>query len=175
MKNSIALIGFMGTGKTVVGKLLAEKFGKGFIELDMEIEKTAGKSIPDIFRDDGEIHFRDLEIEAVKQIAGKKNVVIACGGGIVLNMVNIFRLKQECVIVCLTAAPEVILQRVSGDKDNRPLLASADRKNKIKELLEFRLPFYDRAADITIDTSGNDAPGVVQKIINALSEYESHD
>ena len=167
MKSSIALIGFMGTGKTVVGKMLAEKLHKEFIELDAEIEKKAGKSIPDIFREGGEIRFRELEIEVTGEITGKKNAVIACGGGIVLNTINIFRLKQECVIVCLTASPEVILKRISGDKNNRPLLTVADRKKQIKELLDFRRPFYERAAEITIDTSGIDAPGVVKKIIEA--------
>ena len=81
MKNSIALIGFMGTGKTAVGQALAEKLGKEFIETDALIEKKAGKSIPEIFRQDGEIVFRELEIAVIKAIAGKENVVIAGGGG----------------------------------------------------------------------------------------------
>lgn len=175
MKTSIALIGFMGTGKTVVGKLLAKKLGKDFIELDAEITKKAGKSIPDIFRADGEIHFRELEIAVTKKNAVKKNTVIACGGGIVLNTINIFRLKQECVIVCLTASPEAILERTSGAKGGRPLLNVPDREKQIREMLEYRQPFYERAADITIDTSKTDIPGVVQKITEALSDYESHD
>src|SRR4030042_154772 len=128
MKTSIALIGFMGTGKTATGKALARELGKDFIELDAVIEKKAGKSIPDLFREDGEICFRELEIEVTKETAAKKNAVIACGGGIVLNTINIFRLKQECVIVCLTASPEVILKRTSGDKGGRPLLAVAARR-----------------------------------------------
>ncbi len=175
MKTGIALIGFMGTGKTVVGKMLAARLGKEFIELDAEIVKKAGKEIPAIFRDDGEIRFRELEIEVVKETASRKNAVIACGGGVVLNTINVFRLRQECVIVCLTAPPEEILKRTSGDKGGRPLLAVADRAKQIKELLEYRRPFYERAAEITIDTSGIDALGVVQKILNALSTYESHD
>ena len=155
--------------------MLAEKLGRRFIELDEEIAGKAGKSIPDIFRQDGEIRFRELEIEAVKKIAGKKNAVIACGGGAVLNSINVFRLKQECVIVCLTAPPEVIIQRTSADKDGRPLLSGTDREERVKELLEYRRPFYQRAADITVDTSGADVPGVVGKIIGALNGYESHD
>jgi shikimate kinase len=174
MKTSIALIGFMGTGKTVVGERLANKLGKKFIELDAEIVKKAGKPIPEIFRDEGEIRFRELEIEATKEIVARKNTVIACGGGIVLNMINIFRLKQECVIVCLEASPAEILKRTSGDKDGRPLLSVTDREKQIKELLEYRQPFYERAAEITIDTSGSDAPGVVEKVKNALSIYENH-
>src|SRR4030042_4587447 len=102
MKTSIALIGFMGTGKTAVGKLLAEKLGKEFIELDALIEKQAGMSIPEIFRKNGEIAFRELEIDITRRIAGRKNAVIACGGGIILNKINIDRLGQEGVFVCLT-------------------------------------------------------------------------
>ena len=91
MKTNIALIGYMGTGKTVVGQLTAEKLGMKFIELDWLIEKKTGKPIPEIFRDDGEITFREIEIEVTKQIAGEKYCVIACGGGIVLNKMNIDR------------------------------------------------------------------------------------
>src|SRR3972149_1337910 len=127
MKTSVALIGFMGTGKTAVGRLLAQKLGREFIELDALVEKRAGKSIPEIFRQDGEIRFRELEIEAVKEVARRKNAVIACGGGIVLNAINIDRLRQECIIVCLTASPSVVLKRTSADKDGRPLLAVSDR------------------------------------------------
>src|SRR4030042_99996 len=144
MKTSIALIGFMGTGKTVVGKVLARKLDKKFIELDALIEKKAGKSIPEIFRQDGEIRFRDLEIEAVRDIATKKDVVIACGGGSILNTIKFESLKKESVIICLSASPSVILKRTSRDMDGRPLLNVADREQQIKKLLEFRRPFYNR-------------------------------
>jgi shikimate kinase len=173
MKTSVALIGFMGTGKSVVGRLLAAELGKTFVELDAEIEKTAGKTIADIFKEDGEPRFRELEAQAAAGCTGRKNVVIACGGGIILNNKNIFNLKQECVIVCLSAALPDILRRTVGDK--RPLLNVDDRENKIKELLNSRWPLYEKAADITIDTTGIDAPGVVKKIREALSNYEGHD
>ena len=175
MKTSIALIGFMGAGKTAVGRVLARKLNKEFIELDAIIEKKAGKSIPEIFRQDGEIRFRELEIEATKAIAGKRNAVIACGGGIVLNTINVFRLKKEYVIVCLTASPTIILKRTSGDKDGRPLLAVTDREREIKELLKFRQPFYERSAEITINTSRMSAAAVAGKIIKMLKDYESND
>ena len=174
MKTSIALIGFMGTGKTVVGKLLAEKLGKEFIELDALIEKKAGKSIPEIFRQDGEIRFRELEIEVTREVADKENAVIACGGGIVLNKINIDRLKRTCAIVCLTASPAVILKRTSGDKDGRPLLAVTERVQQIKELMKFRRPFYERSAEITVNTSRMNADSVAGKIIEILRENESY-
>ena len=173
MKTSIALVGFMGAGKTVVGRLLAEKLGKEFIELDALIEKKAGKSIPAIFQQDGEIRFRELEIEAAAGVADKKNVVIACGGGLVLNKISIDRLQRESVVVYLTASPAVILKRTSGD-DDRPLLAVKDRAGQIKELLGFRRPFYERAADITVNTSRMSVGSVVRKIMEKVCENESY-
>ena len=173
MKSSIALIGFMGTGKTAVGKVLAEKLGKEFIELDAVLEQKAGKTIPAIFREDGEIAFRELEIEVTREVATKKNTVIACGGGVVLNKINIDRLKQEGSIVYLTAMPKVILKRTSADTNERPLLKTAAKASRIRELLRFRQPFYERAADIKIDTSALDINSVAEQIIKKVNEDES--
>ncbi len=172
MKSSIALIGFMGTGKTAAGKALAERLGKEFIELDALLELKAGKTIPEIFQQDGEIAFRELEIGVTKEVSQRKNAVIACGGGVVLNKINIDRLKEECLIVYLTASPRVILKRTSGD-ENRPLLKTTERALRIRELLKFRKPFYERAADITINTSKLDITSVVEQIINKLKEGET--
>ncbi len=174
MKNNIALIGFMGTGKTAVGSLLAEKLGKQFIELDELIEKKAGKTIPGIFEQDGETIFRELEIEATRDAAEKENTVIACGGGVVLNQINIDRLGRNSVIVYLTASPEAILERTSSDEDERPLLVAEDKASKVVKLLKFRQPFYERAADITVDTSGLDVAEVAGQIIKKLSGHESN-
>jgi shikimate kinase len=174
MKTSVALIGFMGTGKTAVGRLLAEKLGKEYLELDDIIEKKAGKSIPEIFRQEGEIRFRELEIEATREIAKKKGAVIACGGGIILNTINIDRLRKECIIVCLTASPAVVLKRTSGNTDERPLLAVADRARQVRELMKFRRPFYERSADIKINTSRIKVATAVERIIARLKENESY-
>jgi len=172
MKSSIALIGFMGTGKTAVGKALAERLGKEFIELDALIEKKAGKPIPEIFAQDGEIAFRELEIAAIREVAGRKNVVVACGGGIVLNRINIDRLKQECVIVYLTATPGVIWKRVSRGAGGRPLLDVDNPRLRIQEMLKFRRPLYEHAADITVDTSKLTVDSVVGEILSKLSEIK---
>jgi shikimate kinase len=174
MKTSIALIGFMGTGKTAVGRVLAARLGKEFIELDAVIEKKAGKTIPEIFQQDGEIAFRELEIEAAKEAAEKKNAVIACGGGLVLNKINIDRLREGCTIICLTASLGVILKRTSDDRNGRPLLAVTDRIAQIKELLRFRQPFYDRAADIKINTSKLNTDSVVELIVAKLKEHAGY-
>lgn len=154
--------------------MLAAKLGKEFIELDALIEKRAGKSIAEIFRQDGETAFRELEIEATKGVAGGKNAVIACGGGIVLNKINIDRLRQGCVIVYLTASPSAILKRTSANKNGRPLLAVEDRLRQIKELLKFRQPYYERSADITVNTSRLKTETVVGRVIEKLREYESN-
>ena len=172
MRTSVALIGFMGTGKTAAGKALADRLGKAFIEMDALIEQRAGKTIPRIFQQDGEIAFRQLEIEVTKEIATRKNTVIACGGGVVLNKINIDRLSQECVIVYLTASPGVILRRTSTDKNNRPLLSTPDRAGQIRQLIKFRNPFYERSAGIKIDTSKLDIAAVVEQIINGLKQDE---
>ena len=123
MKTNVALIGFMGVGKTAVGKALAEKLNKKFVEMDALIEQKAGKPIPDVFQQDGEIAFRELEIEVAKEVSGKKNTVIACGGGVVLNKINIDRLRRECVIIYLAASPRTILKRTSSDEDKTPRVA----------------------------------------------------
>ena len=89
MKTNIALVGFMGVGKTAVGEALAKKLDRKFVELDLLIEQRAGKPIPEIFQQDGEVAFRELEIEVTKEVSRDKNLVIACGGGLVLNKINI--------------------------------------------------------------------------------------
>ena len=188
MKANIALIGFMGAGKTAVGKVLAKRLGKEFVELDLLIEQRTGKSIPEVFQQDGEVAFRELEIEVTREVSRGKNLVIACGGGIVLNGINIDRLKNESIIVYLVASPRVLLRRISGSGEKRPLLKTSNRggdeprhydldarsplDRSIQELLRFRKPFYDRAADIRIDTSKLDIDSVVERIIVELKANE---
>ncbi len=172
MKTSIALIGFMGTGKSVVGKALAKKLGKELIVLDDIIAARAGKTIPEIFHQYGEARFREFEIDVVRKVATKKNAVIDCGGGVVLNSVNIDRLKKESVIICLTASLPVILKRTPGD--TRPLLPAKGRTQFVKDKLASRQPLYREAADITVNTSRLNVNGVVDKILKLLKKYESH-
>ncbi len=173
MKTNIALIGFMGVGKTAVGQLLAKKLKRKFIELDSLIEQKAGKSIPDIFQQDGEIAFRELEIEVTKEVAERENAVISCGGGLVLNKINIDRLRESSRIVYLTVSPRVVLKRVSMQEGQRPLLEVDNPTLTIRELLKFRKPFYERAADIIVNTSKMDINAVAEQIIESLKEDES--
>ena len=173
MKTSIALIGFMGTGKSEVGKALADKTGRDFLEMDTLIVQKAGKTIPEIFKQDGEIHFRELEIEVAREVSRKKNVVATCGGGMVVNAISVDRLREDFVIICLTASPEVILKRTTADGDTRPMLWSDDRVLRIRELLKFRQPFYDRAADFKMSSSKLSANTIADKIIKRLKKNES--
>jgi len=172
MKSNVALIGFMGTGKTVVGKALAKKLNLKFVELDSLIEQKAGKTIPEIFQQDGEIAFRQLEIEITKEVSQGENTVIACGGGIVLNQINIDRLRQKSRIIYLTASPAVILKRVLNDEWERPLLKVANPAPTIQELLRFRKPFYERAADIKINTSKLSVDAASEQIIEKMKRDE---
>ncbi|MBL7165267.1 MAG: shikimate kinase [Dehalococcoidales bacterium] len=172
MKRNIALTGFMGSGKSAVGKVLAGRLGRRFVELDDVIEEIAGKSIPDIFRQDGEITFRELEIEATRRVSKGTDLVIACGGGIVLNMINIDRLRETSRIVYLTASPGVILRRTRADDNERPLLDVPAPAERIRELLRFRRPFYERAADLRISTSRLSTGFVAERIISQLKEDE---
>jgi shikimate kinase len=172
MKTNVALIGFMGTGKTAVGKSLAQKLNLEPVEMDDLIEQKAGKSIPDIFAQDGEIAFRELEIAVTKEIAAGQNQVIACGGGVVLNQINIDRLRQQSRIIYLTASPEAILERTAAEAGQRPLLEVEKPARTIREMLTFREPFYKRAADIEIDTSRLGVDAVAEEIVRKLKEDE---
>jgi shikimate kinase len=172
MKSNIALIGFMGTGKTAVGQALAKRLNRHLIEIDITIERMAGKSIPEIFNNDGEIRFRELEIAAIQKAAEGEKLVIACGGGAVLNTINIDRLRASGVVVNLLASSTVILKRIALDGDTRPLLNGQQPIQRIQELVKYRKPFYDRAADIAIPTSRLSIEAVAEKIIDRLTHYE---
>ncbi len=165
---NIVLIGFMACGKTVVGKKLAAKLGMKYIDVDETIEKTAGHSIADIFKQHGENVFRDMETKAIKSVAGLDHYVIATGGGAVLRTENVHELRSNGKIVYLAASPEAILRRL-GDAQARPLLAKeSDKLKKIKELLEHRKPNY-KECDFQVDTTFLTIDKVVDKIIEWFS------
>ena len=173
MKTNIALIGFMGAGKSAAGRALAVKLDMNFIDLDSLIEKKTGSSIADIFSRDGEAAFRRIEAEAAAQVAGLKEKVIACGGGVVLEQNNISLLRESSIIVYLAAGRDILLRRVLHSQGRRPLLEVADPAAAIDGLLKYRIPLYEKAADIIIDTSGLDIAGVAGKISEELVNNES--
>lgn len=141
MKN-IVLVGFMGTGKSRVGRILAQRLGYVFVDMDAAIEEREGRAISRIFAENGEPYFRSLERSLVQELAGKGNQVIATGGGIVLNPDNIRDFERTGLVVCLMASPEVILSRVQHET-HRPLLATGDKLGRIQELLAKRQALYD--------------------------------
>ena len=162
MKKNIALVGFMGTGKTTIARLLANQLNVECVDLDMLIEEKEGMPIVDIFKNKGEPYFRKIEKDIVFEASSSRGKVIACGGGVVLDKENVGKLKNNGLKICLTARPEIILTRTKS-YSHRPLLNVDDAKVKIKELLKTRQPYYAQA-DYTLDTSDLDIEGVVKNI-----------
>ncbi len=165
MKN-IILTGFMGTGKTAVGKKLSMFLKMELIDVDTEIEKSQRMTINEIFKQFGEPGFRKIETEMIQKLSERKDVIISTGGGAVLKQKNMDALRKQGVIICLMASPETILKRTSHNS-NRPLLKVEDPFEKIKELLHFRRPFYEKA-DIMIDTEGKTPLQIAEEIIEKI-------
>jgi len=153
----------MGTGKTVVGQEVARQLSQQFVDLDSQIEEGQNRRISQIFAEDGEAYFRSLEKQALKQIATGNNLVVSCGGGIILDKDNIQIMKRTGRMICLTSRPEVILTRTQGYRQ-RPLLNVDNPAEKVEELLKIRAPFYAQA-DCTVDTSDLTVSQVVNKVL----------
>jgi shikimate kinase len=163
-------MGFMGTGKSEVGRRLAQRLGRAFVDTDQLVEERAGKRVAAIFAEDGEPAFRAFERDAVADAAGRGRAVVAVGGGAVLDPENVRRLREGGILVHLTARPDVLLARI-GDGGARPLLAK-DPAGTVRRLLVERGPAYAAAADMTVDTSDRTANEVVTEIQQALARSE---
>lgn len=166
MKQNIVLIGFMGSGKSSLAKILSQKLGNKVISTDALIEKREGKKIAEIFKQAGEPHFRTIEHQVVLEAASHQDAVIDCGGGVVLDPQNVEALKKFGVLVYLSCQPQEILRRVQM-QPKRPLLDVADPLAKIEELLKQRQPHYAQA-DFTIDTTDGDLERAAQEIIKKV-------
>lgn len=162
MKN-IVLTGFMGAGKTEVGRKLSNILGWDVIDVDDEIVKAKKMTINELFAQLGEPAFRDIETSTIRDISKRKNVIIATGGGAVLRQENMDVLRENGIVVHLTATPETILKRTSSNS-KRPLLQVENPLQRIKELLEFRMPFY-RKADIVVDTDTKTPLQIAEEIL----------
>ncbi len=158
MRNNIVLIGFMGSGKTSIGRLVAQRLGFQFIDTDAVIVERAGRQIPEIFSQHGEPWFRDQESAALRSLGIIQRAVISTGGGIVLRPENRDLLQELGFVVWLTASEDVIFERVSRNK-KRPLLQTADPRQTVHDLLEQRRPLYTGTAQFTVDSThlGHDA------------------
>jgi shikimate kinase len=162
--HNLALIGFMGTGKSSVGRLCAAHLRYELIDTDDWIEKRAGKSITEIFAQEGEAAFREIERQLVTEMAAWQRKVISTGGGLAANDANLVSLKQHSLVVCLWASAEEIWERVR-DQGHRPLLQGPDPLGKIRALLEQRTPFY-RQADVLVNTGMRSAREVAQQVLH---------
>ncbi|MEN6326270.1 MAG: shikimate kinase [Syntrophomonas sp.] len=172
MEKNIVLIGFMGTGKSSVGLKLAEKLKMKFVDMDREIEKVTGMSVSQLFRKYGEIRFRSEERLMAQKLSRQSNLVIATGGGVVLEDENIQQLKETGIMICLEASPEDILARVSRKKGTRPLLKRDLTIADVRNMLQAREPLYS-CTKYRVNTSDKDLFTVVNEIHKIIKQLES--
>ncbi len=170
--NNIFLVGLMGAGKTTIGRQLARKLGMRFVDSDHEIEARTGASIPWIFEIEGEASFRRREADMIRELSAQDGLVLATGGGAVLNPASREFLAGRGTVIYLRAGIGSILQRTSHDK-NRPLLQTADPRARLEELLAQRDPLYREIADLVIDTGRPNVQSMVQTILDQLAALAS--
>lgn len=154
-RRNIVLTGFMGTGKTTVGRVLADRLGAEFVDTDAVIEERHGP-IPVIFAEQGEARFREMERQLAAELAGRSGLVISTGGRMMVDDVNAEVLGATGTVVCLTATVDTILDRVSDGIDDRPMLADGNARDRIATLLAERAPAYARFPQVATDGRGVD-------------------
>ncbi|OPY57863.1 MAG: Shikimate kinase [Pelotomaculum sp. PtaU1.Bin035] len=170
MKN-IVLIGFMGTGKTAIGRRLALRLNRKFIDTDLEIENITGKTVAQIFARHGMIRFRSEESLLVQKLARQEGMVISTGGGMVLNPENVRLLKENGILIGLEASPEVIFKRIRNKKSRPLLMKGGNMMEQIEGLLKERGGAYD-VAEYAVDTGAFPLEESVEKIIQYLKEKQ---
>lgn len=169
-KMPIYLVGMPGAGKTTVGRQLANRLGREFVDLDHEIEARTGVKIPLIFEYEGEIGFRDREAGLLAEISNIENTVIATGGGAVLRPENRRKMKSSGIVIYLSVRPETLFERTRSDR-NRPLLQVADPLGKLRTLYVERDPLYREVATIVVNSSPNGGTqNVLRQLERELSE-----
>ena len=170
MKHNLYITGFMGTGKTVVGRKLAKKLDRIFIDMDKAIQDRQGRSIEDIFKIKGEYYFRELETNLLKEIIQRDDLVVATGGGTLLTRKNVHLANKGGTIICLSANPMVIFNRLKED-NKRPLLLKKNKLEEIKNLLKKRNEYYNQLT-WQVDTSELSVEEVADEIINMLGKKD---
>ena len=169
-QNNIFLIGLMGTGKTTVGRQLSRKLKMDFYDSDRVIEENTGADIPLIFEKEGEAGFRKREADTIDQLTQKQNIILATGGGAVLNKENRNHLITRGTVFYLKSNLKTLIERTCKDK-NRPLLHADEPAEVIlQRLLDERGPLYEETADYTIHTANNSIHSVIQAIIRTLKK-----
>ena len=164
MDKNIVFIGFMGCGKTSVGRKISLKLKREFIDTDDFIEKREGMKISEIFDKKGEAYFRGLEAELCQRYSQPKSKIIATGGGIIKNSENLTALKKGGIVIYLKSTPKQIAINLKHD-NSRPLLQVANKEAKIAELMEARRPLYEKYADVTIDVTNIDIDDTIDKVL----------
>jgi 3-dehydroquinate synthase len=170
--NNIFLVGLMGAGKTTIGRLLARRLDMTFIDSDHEIEARTGATIPWIFEIEGEASFRRREADVIRELTAGSGIVLATGGGAVLDPASRALLAERGTVVYLRASVSSILQRTAHDK-NRPLLQTADPRKKLEDLTAQREPLYREIADMVIDTGRPNVQSMVQTILDQLAAIDA--
>lgn len=168
---TLTLIGYRATGKTTLARLLAERLGWDWIDADVEIERRARKTIANIFAEDGEQAFRDLEAQVIAELCGRPQLVLAAGGGAVLRAESRNAMREAGSVVWLKAFPETIHARMSGDattSDRRPNLTSQGGLAEIVDLLKRREAIYQEASEFGLDTDGKSPEQLADEILNRL-------
>jgi len=168
---NLALIGYRGTGKTTVAKLLAQRLGWQAIDADVELERQAGRTIKQIFADGGEPAFRDWEEKIVAELTAKSQLVLALGGGAILREANRAAIKARCKTAWLTANPATLLARIHADAttaERRPNLTAAGGLAEIEQLLAAREPLYRDCADCIVATDDRSPESIADEILEAL-------
>ncbi len=168
LDQNVFLIGFMGSGKSSVSLQLADMTGMPKAEMDQILTDREDLSIAEIFAQKGEPYFRAQETKLLKEFASTGPQVVSCGGGVIMKDENIEEMRKSGTIVCLTATPEIIYERVKDSRE-RPLLNGNMNVEYIAELMEARRPFYEKAADMTIDTSHMRIDKVAEAILEAIA------
>jgi len=162
-------VGLMGAGKTTVGRMLARRLKLRFLDSDQEIEKRCGVRVPVIFEIEGEAGFRAREAQAIAELAALEGIVLATGGGVVLAEANRRLLAARGTVVYLCARPEDLYERVRHDR-NRPLLATADPLQRLRELYAERDPLYRSIADLVVDTGRQGVQALARELLEKLGE-----
>jgi shikimate kinase len=166
---NIVLIGLRGSGKTTVGKILAQKMGREFIEMDELIARKAGLTIPEIVKKYGWGKFRDIEEEITGQLAKLDNIVNASGGGVVTREQNIVKLKKNGVLVWLQAGVDTLVNRTGEDAGRPPLAEGRSRREDMEITFKERKTLYQQAADLTVNTENKTPEEVAEAIIKLLA------
>ena len=168
---NLALIGFMGAGKTSVGRLVADQLRLDYLDTDELIQSRTGRTITDIFAKDGEPAFRALEQQVTEELSARERTLIATGGGLPTNPANLTSLKKHALVACLWASPEKIWERVKN-QTHRPLLQGPEPQKKIRDLLAAREQFY-RQADVLINTDNRSVREVAQQVVHQFKLAQS--